>query len=198
MILNIQNMKIIQNFISNYEAEFTASCLSKKNELNQKSVSNLLNFLRKKKLLKNRLEGRNKLFSLNLDNPNIIHFISIMEHYRTSEFYNKNPLIREISEKIKLISKGIVIIFGSYAKKRHKIDSDLDIFIAGQYNENKLEDIEEIYKIDINIKHYPLNIFKKALKKNDPLIEEIIKGHIILKGIQEFVNCLKVLHYEKN
>jgi predicted nucleotidyltransferase len=198
MLLNNKNVKIMAPFLSDYNASLTASTIANKYNLNQKSVSNLLNSLEKDSFLKSRIDGRNKLFYLNLDNPIIDHLISLIEHFRTGEFYKENPLIREISLKLLDISDGIVIIFGSYAKQRHKSYSDLDILIIGKYNESKFDKISEIYKIDINVKNYPLNILKKVIKNQDPLIEEVIKNHIILKGVQEFVENLKVKYHGKN
>jgi len=198
MILNIQNLKIIECFLANYNSSFTASTIASKYGFNQKSVSNFLNSLETENFLISKFEGRNRLFSLNLYNSSIIHFLSLIEHYKVTTFYKKNPLVKEISLKILEVSDGIVIIFGSYAKERHKPDSDLDIFIIGKYDEDKVNKISEMYKKDINIKNYPFNIFKKALKTHDPLIEEVIKNHIILKGVQEFVENLKVKYYGKD
>ena len=83
-------------------------------------------------------------------------------------------------------SKGILIIFGSYAKNLQKKDSDLDLLIIGNYNEKNIKELEKIYNLEINIKKYDLSIFKKP----DHLFNEVIKDHILIKGGEDFVENL--------
>ena len=52
--------------------------------------------------------------------------------------------------------------------------------------ENKINEIGHKYGIEINIKKYPMNIFKKEMD-SDPLIREVVENHVIINGIREFV-----------
>ncbi len=183
MILNYQ-IKIFEGFLANFRRELTGSFIAKKNKLNQKTVANYLNYLEKEHILKSRREGRNKLYRLNENNKEIVkHFIIAIEHLRTIEFYNKNSLIKEVSEKILPYIKGITVIFGSYAKGNANSDSDLDILIIGKANEKAIDKISEMFNIEINPKIYPKI-------KHDILIKEVTKNHIIIKNTEQWVEAL--------
>ena len=90
--------------------------------------------------------------------------------------FEKN--LKEIVAKIQSHIKGIGVIFGSYAKGLEKKSSDLDIFIAGDYNAEEIKKISKTYGLDLNIKQYPLKEFKKAIRE-DILIKEVLESHVI-------------------
>ena len=77
----------------------------------------------------------------------------------------------------KNFSKGMIILFGSYAKGNPKQDSDIDIYL--ETNDNKIKNkIKEINsKLSIKIGKFDA----KSL-----LIKEIIKNHIIIRGLENF------------
>ena len=120
MLLNIN---ILQEFVQDVKVKLTGSYIAKNNNLNQKTVSKYLLKLEKEHFLKSQIDGRNKLFFLNLQNLELVTpFVIATELLRTINFYKKNPLIKEISEKIKPFIVGSAIIFGSYAKNIQKKD----------------------------------------------------------------------------
>jgi predicted nucleotidyltransferase len=180
MLLNNQ-IKIFEEFLRDYTKEHTGSFISKKKNLNQKTVSNYLNKLEKEHILKSKTQGKNKLYSLNLKNKETVkHFIIAVEHLRTIEFYKNNLFIKEISEKIQKHIKGTATIFGSYVKGTQKDNSDIDILIIGKCYEKEINNISKIYNKDISFKIYPR--FKK-----DILTTETIKSHILIKNTEAFV-----------
>ena len=89
-------------------------------------------------------------------------------------------------EKADECIQGMVLIFGSYAKGIQKEDSDLDLFIVGKFDEAKIKDIGKKYRIDINIKSYPMKIFEKEID-DDVLLKEIAGNHILIKDAKGFV-----------
>ena len=95
-------------------------------------------------------------------------------------------MIKEILEKADEFMQGIVIVFGSYAKGIQKEDSDLDLFIVGKYDEDKIKEVGKKYGIDINIKSYPMKIFGKELH-DDILLKEVVGNHTIIKDAEGFV-----------
>lgn len=199
MELKEKTVKVMEEFLKDYEASLTGSEIAKNKNLNQKTVSTILKELEKKGILKSTTQGKNKLFSLNLeDEGNIVLFISSIENMKTLAFYGRHLLIKEVSMKILPFCEGIVAIFGSYAKGNQKQGSDIDIFIAGTADTKEIDKLGEIYKLDLSLKVYPMNSLKKSLQNKDPLTEELIKSHIILKGTQEFVSCVRKFRYGKN
>ncbi|MBI2101362.1 nucleotidyltransferase domain-containing protein [Candidatus Woesearchaeota archaeon] len=192
MLLNNTELLIIEPFVLNYRARLTGSAIAKTKKLNQKTVSNYLKSLESQNFLKSAEEGRNRLYFLNLnDEQLIVNFISAVENARTINFYQKHILIKEIAAKILPHTRGISLIFGSYAKGNEKEGSDLDIFIAGSADEGQIDKIANVYHLEISIKKYTMLEFKKALKENDPLIKEVINNHILMQNAQEFVGCVR-------
>ena len=199
MLLSELGLAAIEEFLGNYTGSFTGSDIARKKSLNQKSVSNALNKLEVEGFLKSKTVGKNKEFSLNLDNMETVkNFIVAAEHIRTANFLKKQALIKEIILKIGPAFNGIVIIFGSYAKGTQKKDSDLDIFIAGAYDRDKVYKVSELYNLQINVKNYPASAFRRALKSKDILLTEIIKNHVIISGAEEFVNAVMRDYYGKD
>ncbi len=181
MILNDQKIKMFESFIFHTNEKITASQIAKKQGLNQKSVYLFMEELEREGILISEMQGKNKLYELNKSNKEIvIQFICSIEYLRTVYFYKKNPSVKLLLQKILMHIKGISAIFGSYAKDTQKETSDLDIFIAGTYNEKEIDLISQTFNIDINIKHQKL--FKK-----DTLTEEIKKNHILIKNTEQFV-----------
>lgn len=199
MLLNDERVRILEEFLKNYEIRLTGSHIAKKKNLNQKTTSIALKGIEEEGFLKSAMQGRNKLYFLNLDDAETsVHFISAIEHLKAIEFYKRQQLIREIAAKIAPLCDGIVAIFGSYAKGTEKKDSDLDVFVAGKYDENGVRKVSEMYRIEINVKNYPLSGFKGALRKHDPFIEEVLANHILVKNIQQFVSYVRRLRYGKD
>jgi len=174
-------MWIFEDFLGDYTAQLTGSFIAKKKKLNQKTVSNYLNKLEKEHILKSKTQGKNKLYSLNLNNKEIVkNFIIVVEHIRTINFYKKHLLIKEIAEKINPLIKGTAVLFGSYAKGTEKDNSDIDILILGKCNEDEINKMSNVFNKEISLKIYPK--FKK-----DILTKEVIKNHIIIKNTEQII-----------
>ena len=100
-------------------------------------------------------------------------------------------MIKEICEKITPWTKGVVVLFGSYVKGTQKETSDLDIFVAGTYNREKVDRISKLYGITLSIKNYPTKIFKREIKK-DIMLREILNDHVLVSGSEEFIEAVLV------
>ncbi len=187
MILNEQKIAIIEEFLRDYSLKITGSEIARKKNLNQKSAANTLLELEEHGFLKSEIEGKNKHYFLQIEDKELIlHFILAVEHVRTINFYKKNLLIKEIMYKIKPLCKGMLIVFGSYAKGLQKKDSDVDIFLAGECNAKEIQKIQDAYGIALNIKQYSLN----KLSLDDHLVKEVITDHIFINNCDEFVSLL--------
>jgi len=197
MLLDNKRLIVLEEFLQDFNKKLIGSSIAKNKKLNQKSVSNILNEFEKLNLLKSKTEGKNRCYFLNIKNETLlIPFLSLLEHLKTIEFYKRNSVIKEVASKILKSCEGIVILFGSYAKGIEKKESDLDILIIGKYNKNKIEEVSELYGLEIDVKNYSFEIFTESLKKTDFLINEVFKDHIILKGSEDFIS--RRLLYETN
>ena len=77
-------------------------------------------------------------------------------------------------------------VFGSYAKGIEKKDSDLDIFIAGDYNSEEIKKVSRNLGIDISVNCYPMETFEENITK-DILLKEILKNHIVFVNAEQFI-----------
>jgi len=89
-----------------------------------------------------------------------------------------SKMLQNILVKFKDIDRAF--IYGSFAKGEEREDSDIDLLIIGEVNEDKL--IEEIGKLErklqreINYAIYEKEDFKKKKKEGNSFILDILKG----------------------
>jgi predicted nucleotidyltransferase len=95
-----------------------------------------------------------------------------------------------IEAKLKSLLQGFkgisyAFIFGSYAKREFKPESDIDVVIIGIVEEDSLikvfKDVERAVGREINYHIYTEKEFKSKLR-TDSFIKNIIKNRIIIKG----------------
>ena len=184
MELNKNNLKILQSFASDYSQEIYGRDIAKKLKMNQKTVANSLQILENKNILKSSIRGRNKYYSINKDHFHIKDIIKLIEITRRIEFLETNKKIKNLFDKLVAKTNGVLIVFGSYANRTNTSVSDLDILVIGKISD--LNDLEELYKIKINV----IKSSRKLWKKDDTFIKEVAKNHIILKGIGDFVDLI--------
>ncbi|MBS3145687.1 nucleotidyltransferase domain-containing protein [Candidatus Woesearchaeota archaeon] len=146
-------------------------------KLDESHSTILLNNLQKENVIDSRKEGKNKIFYLK---KNLISrsYILTTELHKLAKLLRKHPELSVIFEEILQKSdEKLIILFGSYAKGLEKKDSDIDIYIETK-SRNVKKVIEDIYsKINVKI---------GTFDTKSPLIKEIIKEHIILRGIEVF------------
>lgn len=136
-----------------------------------------LNNLQKENVIDSKKEGKNKIFYLK---KNIISrsYILQAELYKLTKLLRGNPELGIIFEEIlKKTDEKLIILFGSYAKGLAKKDSDIDIYIETK-SRNVKEAVEDI--------HSKINVKIGVFDTNSPLIKEIIKYHVIVRGIEAF------------
>lgn len=181
MLLNTNALKIMGEFSSDYSKRIYGGEIAKKLKMNQKTVSNILNSLEHENILKYTTEGKNKYYFLNKSNPQMPDLLKIIEFGRKSLFFEKYSKLKELFLELEKRTKGIIAIFGSYAKFSSNEQSDLDVFVIGSINE--VEDLEEKYGIKINV----VRSTNEKFNKSDIFIKEVLKSHIILKGVEEYI-----------
>ncbi|MBU0457153.1 MAG: nucleotidyltransferase domain-containing protein [Nanoarchaeota archaeon] len=194
-------IKIIDLFRSNYLAQFHVREMAKLTKKSHVTLLPHLKDLEKDKILTPKTIGKNKIYSLNFDNIITKNYLTLSETVATTIFLEQIFLIKKITTEIFNFSfSGTIILFGSYAKKTFKEDSDIDLFYLGQITDKEIQNIKKISKIygkTINVKKSTLKNFELGLRKKDPLIIEIIKNHVILQNPEQFINSLWRFYNER-
>ena len=136
-----------------------------------------INELVKENVLDYKKEGKNKVFFIK-NNLKAKNYVYSAEIHKLNILLRKHPELSIIFEDIKKnFSKGMIILFGSYAKGIPKKDSDVDIYL--ETNDNSLKNTIKAINSKLSIK-----IGKFDTKSS--LIKEIIKNHIIIRGLEDF------------
>ena len=149
---------------------------------NHMNISRKIKELSKENAVDFRIKGKNKDYFLKKTGEAKTYVI-MAENYKLLKIFAKYPALRAIIEKIQGNKKiKIAILFGSYAKGIEKKESDVDIYI---------ETIDKRIKHELEQIDSRLSIKIGKFDKDSLLIKEIIKNHIILKGVEEYYDKIE-------
>lgn len=183
--VNDMDLKILSLFTKGYDKEYYIREVERLLGVSSRTALVILAKLEKKGILESKNKGKTKIYLIKKSTLSREFFL-LTEQYKRIQFLEENHLIKEVLEKADEYMQGIVIVFGSYVKGIQKDYSDLDLFIVGKFDGDKVKEIGKKYGIDINIKSYPLKIFKKVIHE-DILLKEVAENHILTKDAEEFV-----------
>jgi len=184
----LQVLGLFTRFSENLDREYYIREIQKILNTSPRTVQLALENLENKGIIESKTKGKIKTYKIK-KNYSSKNYLDLTEKYKAISFFQENPVISEITEKVSPYIKGVGIVFGSYVKKLNKKDSDLDILVIGDCKEEKIEEISKYYGIEINLKVYPENLFKKELKK-DFLIRGVLKNHIVFLNSEKFIDIV--------
>jgi predicted nucleotidyltransferase len=144
---------------------------------NHITVGRRLMDLRKDNIVDFRVKGKNKVFFLKrtIEGRNAAMMAEI---YRQSLILSRYPVLRGIFRNIQEKPDiAFSLLFGSYAKGLAKSDSDIDIFVETM--DNKVKNLIEKSHSAVSVKIGPFD-------EDSPLIREIMKDHVIIKGFEAY------------
>ncbi len=85
--------------------------------------------------------------------------------------------IRDLLNKTGRVSYAFV--YGSFAKGKDKVDSDIDLIVVGQIDEDRLikemDRLEEALRREINFKIYTPRQFKVEIEAGEPFLMEVLQ-----------------------
>lgn len=144
------------------------------------NLSKEFNRLEKEGVFISEKRGNQKYFYLNENYPLYHELKSIV--FKT---IGVEGGLRKILDEIKEVK--LAILYGSFPAKKDTANSDIDLLIIGNPDEDKLiqkiESLEKILHREINYNIYSLEEFKKRIKNKDSFIINVLKNpKIILKG----------------
>lgn len=156
--------------------------LSRKLKVNPMTLSRKIKELSDENVLDFKQEGKNKAYFLK-KNSEAKSYVFMTEQYRLTKLLKEYPLLRNVFEKIQKNKKiKLAVLFGSYAKGLAKKESDVDIYLES--TDNKLKHELELLDSKLSIKIGKYN-------KDNFLIKEIEKNHVIIKGGEIFYEYSK-------
>lgn len=166
--------------------EFTINQIAKKLNESYSFVNRTIKGMIKDNLISKEKIGHSIVCRLNMENDKAKALMILNEVNKKQEFLKKNRELKLITDEIKIKADSIAI-FGSYAKNTQAKGSDIDLLILKKTRADITGFVRAIHaKYGKEIS--PIIITKEELKKNKPLLMEIIKYHIILSGFEDFIN----------
>ncbi|NQU79384.1 nucleotidyltransferase domain-containing protein [Candidatus Woesearchaeota archaeon] len=181
-------LQVLALFTNAFSREYYVREVEKLLKISPRTSQLILEDLEDKGIIESKTRGKIKTFKLN-PSEFTKRYLVFVEQYKAIAFLEKKLLIKEIIEKITPHIKGIGIIFGSYVKMLEKEGSDLDIFVAGDYNKEGIKKVSKNLGIEISVKCYPIKTFEKNLAK-DILLKEVLKNHIVFVNIEQFIQVV--------
>ena len=177
LITSRTRSKILELFLSEPGLEIHLREIARRIEENINSARRELNHLEEVSILTSRKDGNQRYFKIN--KANLIYPDLKNIYLKTAGVGNaiRNSLV-EIGDI------QYCFIYGSYARHTEKPDSDLDIFIVGEVDENKLipviNSLETKLNREINYILYTLEEYRKRVERRDKFVMNVLEGEKIM------------------
>lgn len=157
--------------------------IAKKLETNHMMVVRKIKDLLKENVVDFKQIGKNKTYFLK-NTAEAKSYIIKSEHSKLIKVLRKYPELRSIIDKIQDNSKiNLAILFGSYAKETAGKESDIDLYLETR-DRNIKKNLEQLNnKLSVKIGEF---------KKESLLAKEIIKNHVIIKGVEKYYERIKL------
>jgi|SRR3989338_558671 len=178
-------LQVISLFTNGFDREYYIREVEKLLKISPRTAQLILEDLEGKGIIESKIRGKIKSYKLKISELSR-RYLTFVEQYKSIAFMEKNLLIKEVIEKISPFIDGIGIIFGSYAKGTSNRESDLDLFIAGNYKMEEIKKVSRNLGIEISVRCYPLKTFEKNVIQ-DILLKEILKNHIVFINTELFI-----------
>ncbi|PIN79702.1 hypothetical protein COV16_02755 [Candidatus Woesearchaeota archaeon CG10_big_fil_rev_8_21_14_0_10_34_8] len=183
----LKDLDVLIPFTEGYNKFIYASSLAVMLKQPQRTVARKLFRLETAGVVKCTLEGKNKMYYIDLHDPQSLILLSNIEHLKALSFLRKHL---KISIAIKdLMQLGTIILFGSYAKGQQTSASDIDLLFLSRKSK-KAKKLCSKYPFAINPHFTDLQSFSKLLKEDNALAKEIAETHIIFGNVEEIVKVL--------
>ena len=177
LITSKTRSKILELFLSNPDMEIHLREIGRRIDENHNSTRRELNNLEDMTILISRKDGNQRYFRINKENPIYPDLKSI--YLKTSGIGN---VIRSGLDEIGEIR--YCFIYGSYASNTEMAHSDLDLFVVGEIDENKLipiiNGLEKRLNREINYILYTQNEYQSRKKKKNKFVMNVLKEDKIM------------------
>ncbi len=155
--------------------------LAKSVGASQPTVARALRELEENGIATAQRQGRNKVYAL-ADTYAARHALAAAEHEKATAFLAGHP--REavtFTSLLRRTSATMVILFGSYADGTERKGSDYDLYL----------DITREERDELGPLHTKLRIQAGRFDKATALAQEIIRKHVILRGVDGFLTLTR-------
>ena len=168
--------KILNYYFLNPDSSLYVNELSEKLSLDKRNLVKKLKELEAEGLLKSESRGNLKLYSCNKGYPLYNEYKKIVLKTLGLE----NSLSRLLKD-VKGIKKAY--IYGSYARNKLSVNSDIDLLVVGSHKiiplQKILSSLQKEIDREINVVNMDESDFNKRKKSGDPFIKGVLKNKFI-------------------
>ena len=148
------------------------------------TVRQYLNSFEKKGVVFKQIKGRMTMYKLQVLNPLIINYLSVIEKEKLTNLAEKDLVLKEIVHFLYANTSGKVIIFGSSVNNTTKAD-DIDVIIAGEIDSKVVKEFEKKFGVKFHI-----ILLEDLTEVSETLKEEIINKHLIIQDCEEVIKWM--------
>ncbi len=187
MVQKITMLSVLEPFLSRPFFGLHLADISREIKQPHPTVRQHLNDLEKRGVLKKSIKGRLTIYSLNFDNPLIVHYLSICENSKMITVSERYLILKEmvLFLNLNLSEQNTAVIFGS-AVRDIKRANDIDLLVCGK---SGIEKMVDVFAEKINRKIHVVNVSSLGCV-SPALKEEILKKHLIVQGTDVVVKWL--------
>ena len=172
-------VKLLTLFIMNPGREMYIREIARTTRENINSIRRELTNLEGIGLLKSERRGNLKYYAVNKKMPIYNELASII--------LKTEGVAKELRDSLSEIGVELAFIYGSFANMKAGLDSDIDVFIIGEVDEDdliiKIGAIEKKLSREINYILFTVKEFEEREKSKDPFIVNVLReSKIILVG----------------
>ena len=163
-------VKLLTLFIMNPEREMYIREIARSTKGNINAIRRELANLEEIGLLKSEKKGNSKYYVANKKMPIYNELASII--------LKTEGVAKELQDGLIEIGVETAFIYGSFASGEATVNSDIDIFIIGEINEDKLiikiREIEKTLSREINYVLFTAKEFERRIKSRDPFVLNVL------------------------
>ncbi len=180
-----KELDVIALYLGKYTKQFYLREISKRIKLPLRTTQNTLFVLEKDNILRSTVVGKNKYFRLNLSNIQTKSYLLQAEVHKTNLFLDKYPIFKTFLKEVR--TNNTIFVFGSFARFSQNKDSDLDLLVIKEENDDL-----PLYLLPYNVHKIELSkdSFLKSLEAQEILIKEIEENHVLLNNHSFYINTM--------
>lgn len=190
-----QDSIIVKALLDHKEKDLSIAGLSKLTKKDYKTTHTIIKRLEKNKLVTLQQFGKSYKVILN---SNVHPLIFEAEYTRREEILQDKNLrvMLDYFKKGLKTSLYILLLFGSYAKKKQTKHSDIDLFFIAPYAdkdfEKKVLNITQLIPLKLHVNVFTESEFIAMKKSKENTVgSEVIKNSIILYSIEAYYELLQ-------
>jgi len=164
-------VKLLTLFMMNPGREMYVREIARSTEENINAIRRELANLEGIGLLKSERRGNSRYYAVNKKMPIYNELASII--------LKTEGVAKELRDSLIEIGVKAAFVYGSFANRKAGMDSDIDVFIIGDVNEDeliiKIREVEKKLSREINYVLFTAKEFKRRERNKDPFVLNVLK-----------------------